>query len=126
MLSGILGLSTLVGLIPVTAITVIGLPLVPFVILALILLWMLGYLTGVYTMGMALLEGTGVVSEGPGLGKRFLGLALGLVIATLLNFIQVLGGMINLAVGFLGVGAIVRAFVGLTPTHGHRAEAGSS
>ena len=36
--SGIIGLSALVGLIPIAAITMIGLPLLPFIVLALILL----------------------------------------------------------------------------------------
>lgn len=124
--SGIIGLSALVGLIPIAAITLIGLPLLPFVVLALILLWTLGYLSGVYAIAMALLVGTGRGSETPGIGKRLLALALGLLIATLLNFVPFLGWMINLVIGFLGVGAVVQTFIRRIPTNALRSEDGSS
>lgn len=120
--SGIIGLSAVFGLIPVAAITVIGLPLVPFVVLALILLWTLGYLMGVYAIAMALLTRAGSGRETPGMGKRLLALALGLLTASLLNFVPFLGWMVNLVIGFLGVGAIVQAFIGWMPTNDLRSE----
>ena len=122
--AGIVGLSALVGLIPVSAIMVIGLPLVPFVILALILLWTLGYLMGVYAIAMALLSGAGRSNETPGMGKRLLALSLGLLIASLLNFVPFLGWMVNLVIGFLGVGAMVQAFIRWMPTNALRSEVG--
>ena len=124
--SGIIGLSALVGLIPIAAIVVIGLPFVPFIVLALILLWTLGYLLGVYAIAIALLSGSRHDSENPGIGKRLLALALGLLIATLLNFVPLLGWMTNLVIGFLGVGAMVLAFLGWMPTSLLRSTAGSS
>ena len=109
MLWGVAGLSALVGLIPVAAATLIGLPLVPIALLALILFWTLGYLLGLYVVAMAILTGLRPAPPTQGLGMRLLALALGLLLAALLNFVPLLGWMANLLLGFLGLGAVARA-----------------
>ena len=109
LLLGILGLSALIGLIPVSAATLIGLPLVPIAILALILLWTLGYLLGGYVVAMALLDGLRREAAPHGMAMRLGALALALLIAAMLNFVPILGWMANLVLGFLGIGAMVLA-----------------
>lgn len=106
---GVLGLSALVGLIPVSAVTLIGLPLVPFVVLALILCWTLGYLLGVYLLAMTVLNGLRPDGVPHALGVRLGALAVVLLVAAVMNFVPFLGWMANLVLGFLGIGAIVLA-----------------
>ncbi len=103
-LLGFLGLSTLVGLIPVSIITLVGIPLIPLVLLAIALAWMLGYLLGLYALAMRVAEAFRGQPESP--AGKLLTLAVGLLLAALINFIPIAGWLINLAVVFLGLGAI--------------------
>lgn len=107
-LMGILGLSTLVGLVVVTSMSVIGIPLVPFVVLGLMLAWLLGYLLGAYTLAMAVARGLGM-GDAPQIWARIGVLTAAVIGAALLNFIPVLGWMANLALVLLGVGAFTDA-----------------
>ena len=47
-LLGVVGLSALFGMVPVTALTIIGIPFVPFALLLIIVAWTLGYLLAAY------------------------------------------------------------------------------
>lgn len=102
---GVLGLSTLVGLIPVVAITLIGIPLVPVVMLAIVALWIAGYLLGAYVLSWRVVSAFRPLE--PSTSVRLAVLAAGLVILAALHFIPFLGWLINLLVVFLGLGGLV-------------------
>ncbi|SFI28807.1 bactofilin family protein [Jannaschia pohangensis] len=107
MLVGGVGFSTLVGLIPVSAMSVIGLPLLPIAILAVILAWGLGYLLGAYVLAMAIGQAAGL-GDSPTLPVRLAILACAITGMALLNFIPFVGWIVNLALVFLGVGAMTK------------------
>lgn len=111
-LFGVLGLSGLFGLIPVAVLTIIGIPLVPFILLGGLLVWTLGYLLGAYTLAVRVLDAFRPEAEAPGLGIRLLALFIGILIITLLNFVPFLGWMLNFLIMLLGVGAITAAITG--------------
>ncbi len=103
LLMGVLGLATLTGLVPVSAMTLVGIPMIPFVIFAIIVVWTLGYLLGVYALAMRVSDA--FHDEPTTLAGKLTVLAAGLIIAALLNFIPIAGWMINLAIVLLGFGA---------------------
>lgn len=107
LLAGVLGLSALVGLIPVSAATIIGIPLVPFAVLALILAWTLGYILGAYALALRMWAALGGAAE-PGLAGRLAALAAGIAVFALLNFIPFFGWLANFALVLLGLGAMTR------------------
>jgi len=105
-LLGALGLSMLFGLVPVSAMTIVGIPLVPLVVLAILLAWLAGYLVGVYVLSWRVFSG--IASE-PQTGVARLGvLVLGLITFALLNFVPFVGWAINLVAVFLGLGAFMK------------------
>lgn len=117
LLLGIGSLSCLFGLVPVLALTLLGLPLVPVALLVAAAGWVLGYLLGIYAMTHRLAAGFRARSRAPAsepgsaepaypLVSRILLLAAGLILAALLNFIPILGWMVNVALVLLGLGAI--------------------
>jgi hypothetical protein len=110
-LSGVIGLSVLFGLVPISAMTLFGIPLVPFVILALIVLWTLGYMLGAYVVAMRVLHAFGGLAE-PTIFVRLFALALGVTVIAVLNFIPVIGWLVNFLVVLLGIGAIAQALFG--------------
>jgi hypothetical protein len=111
---GVLGLSMLIGLVPVSAMALIGIPFIPVILLAAIVLWIAGYLLGAYAVAVRV---AGAFRDEPGTpaAKVFV-LILGLVVIAALNFVPVIGWLINLVIVFLGLGAImahiVRALAG--------------
>jgi hypothetical protein len=102
---GVLGLSMSIGLVPVGAVTLIGIPLMPIALLSAIVFWVLGYVIGAYALTTRIFEGFQVTPLT--MGTKLLALALGFVILALLNFIPVVGWLLNLAIVFLGLGSIV-------------------
>ncbi|MBC7739008.1 MAG: hypothetical protein H7245_17750 [Candidatus Saccharibacteria bacterium] len=110
LIAGFLGLACLFGLVPVGAMTIIGLPLVPFVLLAVIVLWTLAYLLGAYALALRVVQAAGVTQE-PGVWGRVGALTGGLIVVALLNFIPVVGWMINLTLVLWGLGAMVLMMV---------------
>jgi len=106
-LAGFFGLSTLVGIVPVSLITIIGIPLIPVAILAILVFWILGYLLGAYVISRRLYASFAQPAETQ-LG-RILVLAGGLIVLSLLNFIPFIGWLFNLAVVLVGMGAITWA-----------------
>ncbi len=104
-LLGMLGLATLFGLVPVSAMTIIGIPLVPVVVLFIVVAWILGYLLGAFAVSWRMAEAFGRTPVG--LGAALIALAIGLVVLALLNFIPVLGWLINLVVLLFGLGGFV-------------------
>lgn len=108
LLSGVIGLSMLFGLVPISALTVVGLPLVPIVLLATVVVWTLGYILGAYVLAMRVLRGFGA-AENPEIWMRLLALVVGVTLVALLNFIPVLGWMVNFALVLLGIGGMTTA-----------------
>jgi len=111
LVAGFLGLACLFGLVPVSAMTILGLPLVPFVVLAILVLWTLAYLLAVYVLALRLLAALSGQAE-PGTWGRVGALVAGVVIVALLNFVPFLGWMINLALVLWGLGATVMMLAG--------------
>jgi len=108
LLSGVIGLSALFGLVPVSAMTIIALPLVPIVLLALVVLWTLGYILGAYVVALRVLFAIGPQSA-PTTPVRLVALAIGVTFFALLNFIPFLGWIANFTLVLLGVGAMTFA-----------------
>ena len=104
-LLGVLGLATLMGLVPVAAMTVIGLPFVPIVVLAILVVWTLGYVFGAYVVALRLYLAFGG-REAPGLGVRIALLGSAVLVFSLLNFVPVLGWMVNFLLVLFGIGAL--------------------
>lgn len=117
LLPGTCALSLLFGLMPVLAITLIGIPLVPVALLLAAVGWLPGYPLGVHAVMRRLVGNSGGRSHAPvsapapseppySLLLQILVLAVGLLLAALLNFVPVLGWMANIALVLLGLGAI--------------------
>ncbi|MDM7931462.1 hypothetical protein [Tabrizicola sp.] len=104
-LFGVLGIATLSGLVPVAVMTVIGLPFVPIVVLAILLVWTLGYVLGVYVVALRLYQAFGG-REDPAPALRIALLGGGVVAFSLLNFVPVLGWMVNFVLVLFGIGTL--------------------
>jgi len=111
-LIGLLGVSMFVGLIPVLGITLIGIPLIPVAIVVLLIALLLGYIAGAWFLAGRVLEAFGF--EGDSLAKRAIAIVAGLVFAFILGLIPFIGWLIGLIFGFIGLGAILFAYVGRT------------
>ncbi|AZN71894.1 hypothetical protein D5400_11975 [Georhizobium profundi] len=105
-LLGGLGLSMLIGLIPVSAMTLVGIPLIPIVVLSILVVWVVGYLLGVHALTWSIAHAFSSAPTRP-LGQLFR-LTIGLICLALLNFIPFLGWLANLTVIFLGLGALMQ------------------
>jgi hypothetical protein len=108
---GILGLAALIGLVPLAAMTLIGLPLIPFILLAILLFWTGGYLIGVYAVSWQMAKVLAKPTQ-PTIPVRLLVLALGLIVFALLNFIPFVGWLINLLAVLFGMGGIAQYAIG--------------
>jgi len=109
-LIGVMGLSILFGMVPVAALTVVGLPFLPIIILAIILGWVLGYTLGAYTVALWVWQAFGGIDT-PTQLQRLAALALSVVILAVLNFIPFVGWVANFTLILLGIGAITKAFL---------------
>lgn len=107
-LLGVLGLSMLFGLVPITALTIVGLPFVPIAILLIVLAWTLGYVLAAYAIAIRVFLGISE-TENPSLLIRLTVLAIAICIVTLLNFIPFIGWVINYSLVLLGIGAMTNA-----------------
>jgi len=107
-LLGIIGLSMLLGMVPITALTIVGLPFVPVVVLTIIVAWTLGYALGAYSVAMRIWTGFGG-EEDPGRPTRLLVFAGAIIAVALLNFIPFVGWVANYTLVLLGLGAITHA-----------------
>jgi cytoskeletal protein CcmA (bactofilin family) len=109
-LFGFLGLAMLIGLVPVSAMTLVGLPLIPIVLLAIVVVWIGGYLLGIYALAFRVITAFREIPDT--LAARLVVVVVGLVAVAILNFIPVIGWMLNLVVLFLGLGALSAALFG--------------
>lgn len=103
-LFGLLGMAILYGLVPVSATTIVGLPLIPLMILAIVIFWTLGYLLGTYVIFWRIAGSIGVNSEK--IGTKLLVIGCGLIILAMINFVPIIGWLANLAVTLIGIGSI--------------------
>lgn len=110
LLFGVLGLATIIGLIPVLAITLIGIPLIPIAIAALILTCLIGYIAGVFFLAARIAEAFGFVPDT--MGRKVLLLAVGLIIGALIWMVPFIGWLLQLIVFFGGWGGITLAALG--------------
>lgn len=109
-LLGALGLSVLFGSVLVAALTIIGLPFVPFAILLIVAFWTLGYALGVYAVAMRLFNAFAGAME-PSNIQRLLMFAATLTVIALMNFIPFVGWVINYTAVLLGLGAFVHGIL---------------
>lgn len=107
-LFGVVGLSVLFGLVPITALTIVGLLFIPIILLAIIVVWTLGYALGCYTVAMYLWFALGG-ADAPSSIIRVLLLAAGITVVSIMNFIPFVGWVLNFTLVLLGIGAITRA-----------------
>jgi len=110
LLSGFLAMALLFGLVPISAMTLIGAPFVPIVMLLIVASWVAAYLLGAYTLSMRI--GGAFGAGGETNAAKLVVLTIGLVVLAVLNFVPFIGWMINFAVVLLGAGAIALMFVG--------------
>jgi hypothetical protein len=106
---GILAFASVVGLVPVSAITVVGLLLTPLFILFAVVMCALAYLAGVYLIGARLV---GRLTKLDTLAKRALALAISIVVAGLLAMLPLIGWLITLLILVFGYGAVAQLFIG--------------
>ncbi len=107
-LLGVIGLSMLFGMVPITAMTIVGLPFVPIVLLGIVMIWTLGYALGAYGVAMRVWSGFGG-ADAPNSATRLLVFAAAITCIALLNFIPFVGWVANYTLVLLGVGAMTRA-----------------
>ena len=108
LVAGVLGLSMLFGLVPISAMTVVGMPLVPIMVLVLIVVWALGYILGSYVLALRAMRALGGAKT-PSTGLRLLALVIGVSFVALLNFIPFLGWIANFTLVLLGIGGLTLA-----------------
>lgn len=107
-LTGLIGLSMLFGAVPILGLSILGLPLVPLALIAVVIFWYLGYVLGAYSVGMGLARALGLTDD-PSIPIRLGVLAATALVAALLNFIPILGWMANFVLVLFGIGAVVSA-----------------
>lgn len=109
LLAGVLGVAAMFGLLPVAILSVIGLPLLPLILAAVLFGWMMGYLMGVHTVAFHVARGFGM-GESPGLLVQILILTVGLLGMVALNFVPIIGWLANFLILLVGAGGIVLTF----------------
>lgn len=107
--SGFLGLSTLVGAGVVASLTVIGIVLLPATILLAVLAMLVGYVLGIYVLGGTIWSALGRTAPTDLASKALMAFS-GAVAAALIGLIPFLGWLFALALGLVGVGAMVRSW----------------
>lgn len=100
---GILAFASLLGLVPVFALTLIGILALPFVCIFVVIACLLGYLAGVYFAGLRI--ATAFVRIDTGL-KRVAVLAISLLVAGAIGSIPLLGWLFSLSLLVFGLGVI--------------------
>lgn len=105
---GVIGLSVLFGMMPIVTLTIVGIPFVPIVVLAIIVAWMLGYALGTYSIAMRIWAAFGG-EQTPATTLRLAVFAAALTVVMLLNFIPFVGWVVNYTLVLLGLGAMTRA-----------------
>ncbi|MDT8327601.1 MAG: hypothetical protein RQ750_09505 [Roseovarius sp.] len=110
LIAGIVGLSVLFGMVPITGLTIVGLPFVPIVVLGIVAAWTLGYALGAYAVAMRVWVAFGGDPEA-GTLARLLVFAGAIIAIALLNFIPFVGWVANYTLVLLGIGAMTTALM---------------
>ncbi len=105
---GILAFAAVVGFVPVVALTLVGLLLVPFALIGVIIACSLAYIAGAYLIGRAIARR---LRPSATIGARAATLAASLVVAALLGMIPFLGWLISLAITAFGLGVIAALLI---------------
>ena len=100
---GLLSFASIIGLVPLAAISVVGLLVVPVVLILAFVVCSLAYLAGVYLIGHAIGRRVAPLAS---VGRKIATLAVSLVIAGLLTMIPFLGWLISLVLVAYGFGVI--------------------
>jgi len=109
MVSGALGLAIIIGFVPICLMTVVGIPIIPFLLVFGLMTWVGGYLIGVYAVSMRIAGAFG--REGDSYAMRLIILGVGLIVFAILNYIPFIGWLVNLLAVFLGVGVVARRLI---------------
>ena len=107
-LLGVIGLSMLFGMVPILALTIVGLPFAPVVLLVIVVAWIFGYALGAYGVAMRLWAAFSSETE-PSNIMRILVFAAAITAIALLNFIPFVGWVVNYTLVLLGIGAITNS-----------------
>lgn len=105
---GILGFAASIGLVPVFAITLVGIVLLPFVIVFVVLICAAAYLAGTYLLGARV--GKALLKVDTNL-KRLGVLVASVVVAGLIGMIPFIGWLLTLALVVFGFGVIAKVTV---------------
>ena len=106
---GVLGFAATLGLVPVTAMTVIGLVLLPLVLVVVAIACALAYLGGAYLVGLRIGRAFTPLDSN---GRKLAILAAAIVVAGLLAMVPLLGWLLTLLLLVYGFGAIARLLLG--------------
>ena len=106
---GVLGFSATLGLVPVTAMTVIGLALLPAVFIVVAIACALAYPGGTYLMGLRISRAFMPADTN---ARKLAVLAGSVIVAGLLAMVPLLGWLITLVLLVYGFGAIARTMLG--------------
>lgn len=112
-LLGVIGLSALFGMVPVTALTIVGILFVPFALLAILVAWTMGYLLAAYAIARRVLLAFDASSEDPSLLMKLVTVALAICVVAVLNFIPFVGWVVNYTLVLLGVGAMTAGILSI-------------
>lgn len=101
---GLIGLSTLLGLVPLAIITIVGLPLIPVILLLVAFLAVFAYLLGAYVFAHRVFRSFGAGHAT--MAARLRTFVIGLLILLLLNVVPIIGWLINALAALVGFGAL--------------------
>ncbi len=106
---GFIGMASLFGLVPASAVLIVGIPLIPIVGLLVCLIWLFGYLLGTYAVFWRI---SGVLGRSSNTTvMKLIVIGIGSIVFTFVIFIPVLGWLIILLTVLLGFGAIGEALI---------------
>jgi hypothetical protein len=98
---GVLAFATVLGLVPVVALTVVGLVVLPFVIAFVAVAWALAYVAGAYLIGLMI--GRALLPIDSNI-KRLGVLVAAIVVAGLVGMIPIVGWLVMLVLTIFGFG----------------------
>ncbi|TPW28782.1 polymer-forming cytoskeletal protein [Martelella alba] len=102
---GYLGVSMLIGTIPLAAMTLIGIPLIPIFALILIVGWNIAVIMAVYALSWSLARA--IKPFEPTLIAKLIASAIGFIILSLTSLFWIGGWLIYLVIVLLGMGAMM-------------------
>lgn len=101
---GLIGLATLLGLVPLAIITVVGIPLIPLILLLAAFLSVFAYLLGTYVFAHRAFRSFGAGHAT--MARRLRTFVIGLIVMLMLNAVPFVGWLINALAALVGFGAL--------------------